>query len=211
MRNFINSTTFLAVATAILYTWGTARYHGYLITLKLDSDIMERSFHQVLYSGFLISFSEIFIFLTVITFLLFFYAHGVLPGYIDFARKGFKQKRKIITIKKYIYGSRKSPLIEINAKRRSNQYWGYFFLAMAYLFSLYYFEMEGRYLADSVIKQHASGLNKSSTMISTIINSKTATLRFLACGSKNCAGIEEQSNRIHYFPQSTGYSYTFNE
>ena len=57
-KNFsIDSAIFLAGFTAVLYAWSTAYYNGYLHVLHLDSDMMERSFHQVIYNGLLISFS----------------------------------------------------------------------------------------------------------------------------------------------------------
>jgi len=34
-------------------------------------------------------------------------------------------------------------------------------------------------------------------------------LLFIACGSNHCAGIEPSSDRVFYFPQSNGYSYTY--
>jgi hypothetical protein len=42
-----------------LYCVGTAHSGGYLGTLRLDADVLDRNFHQVLYAGFLNSFGPI--------------------------------------------------------------------------------------------------------------------------------------------------------
>lgn len=47
----ISSGLFLAICTALLYCIGVAYQNGYLIELKLNASILERSFNLTLYSG----------------------------------------------------------------------------------------------------------------------------------------------------------------
>lgn len=42
MKKPIDSAILLAACTALLYSWSTANYHGFLTTVGLDSDMMER-------------------------------------------------------------------------------------------------------------------------------------------------------------------------
>ena len=83
MQKFIDSAVLLAVSTALLFSWGTANYHGFLIATKLDSDMMERNFHQVIYEGLILAFSPVLLSLILISIVLFFYAHIIFPTYID--------------------------------------------------------------------------------------------------------------------------------
>ena len=73
----LDSAVFIAGFTALLYTWSTAHYHGFLGTLRLDADMMERSFHQVIYSGLLISFAPVIIILILSALILYLYSFMV--------------------------------------------------------------------------------------------------------------------------------------
>lgn len=58
---FIDSAAFIAILTSYFYCVGTVYTNGYLGVFGLDSDLLERNFHQVIYSGFISAYSGIFL------------------------------------------------------------------------------------------------------------------------------------------------------
>jgi len=210
----LDSTIVLASLTALLYTWSTASYRGYLGVMKLNSDMMERSFHQVIYSGLLVSFLPILVILLLGAFTLYLYSHALLPIYIDWVRKSIKSKRKIIRFRRFWLGKRNTPPIELKAKATFTKVAIFTFFSFIYISSLAYFENKGKVKANTILKYHIKNEEKkhknTSAKINTIIDNKVKTLWFLSCGVNNCAGIEEKSNLIYYFPTSSGYSFLHN-
>lgn len=211
MKKTTDSAILLAVTTAVLYSWSTARYHGFLSTVGLDADTMERNFHQVIYSGMVVSFDEILLVLLSLTAFLFVWARAIVPGYVDYVRKSIKNKRKIIKIKKRIIGNRKAPLFETSSIKKSNNVAIYCVISFMFIFSLVYFERQGRDAANSALKAHFSDEKSGIQEIIVKINKSEKTLSFLACGGRNCAAIESETNKIFYFPQSLGYELTYKE
>lgn len=209
MRKPIDSAILLAVCTAVLYLWSTANHHGFLTTVSLDSDMMERSFHQVIYSGLVISFAQILLILFLVTFVLYFWSHAILPSYIDWVRGSIKSKRRVIKFRRYWIGKRVSPVIEKQEKSRLNHFALYSLAGLAFILSLVYFENKGQQQAQETIAKHMEGGNSPESMISVVIDKNEKILRYLSCGAKNCAGIEEKTNRVYYFSQSSGYSFTY--
>jgi hypothetical protein len=209
MRKPIDSAILLAGCTALLYSWSTANYHGFLTTVSLDSDMMERSFHQVIYSGLVVSFVPILVMLFLVAFALFIWSHAILPVYLDWVRGGVRPKRRVIKFRRYWIGKRITPTIEKNEKSRFNRAAIYSLSGFAFIVSLIYFENKGQQQAKDIIAKHLAGENNPGNMISVVIGNNKKTLRYLGCGAKNCAGIEGESNRIYYFSQSTGHSFIY--
>lgn len=206
MRKSIDSAVLLATCTAVLYSWSTANYHGFLITVNLDPDMMERSFHQVIYSGFLVSFGSILSILFLIALSLLLWSHGILPDYIKYVRSSIKSKRRIIKFRHYWMGNKIISALEKQERNRFNYFLLYSFIGLAFILSLVYFEGKGQQHAKNIIERHLSGENDPTAIISVVIDDHKKILRYLGCGAKNCAGIEEETNRIYYFSQSSGYS-----
>ncbi|PAU71178.1 hypothetical protein [Vreelandella alkaliphila] len=209
MRKPIDSAIFLAACTALLYSWSTANYHGFLIAASLDSDMMERSFHQVIYGGLVISFGPIILMLIVASLSLYFWSHAVLPSYIDWVRGSIKSKRRVIKIRRYWIGMRVSLGIEDQEKRRFNRVALYSLAGMVFILSLVYFENKGQQQAKEIIDRHMANDNSPGSMVTVLINKSEKKLRYLGCGAKNCAGIERNTNKVYYFSQSSGYSFTY--
>ena len=209
MRKPIDSAILLAVCTALLYSWSTANYHGFLTVVGLDSDMMERSFHQVIYSGLIVSFGPIFLMLFLAASALYLWSHAILPSYIDWVRGSIKSKRRVIKFRCYWIGKRVTTTIEKQEKRRFNHAALYSLSCLAFIISLVYFEDKGQKQAKDIIAKHMAGENSPGSMVSVVISKNDKTLRYLSCGAKNCAGIEEKSNRIYYFFQSTGHSFIY--
>ncbi|MBE9398997.1 hypothetical protein IOQ59_17185 [Pontibacterium sp. N1Y112] len=207
MRQPLDSAIFLAAFTGVLYCLSTAHYHGFLTTAKLDADMMERSFHQVIYSGLIVSFGPILIFLITVSCVLFSYSHALLPGYIDWVRGSIKAKRKVVSFRRRWIGKRISALVEIRAKKTFNHFLVLSLAGVCFIVSLVYVEKKGQSQALTALGNHVEGETRSSSNISVVISSNIKVLSYLGCGAKNCAGIEKGSNRVYYFPQSTGFSF----
>jgi len=211
VRKPIDSAIVLAISTAILYSWSTANFHGYLTTAKLDSDMMERSFHQVIYSGLVLSFGPILFALISYACALFVYSHAIFPCYIDYVRSGIGAKRKVVKFRRFWVGKRIAPAIERREKSRFNKVGVYTLLALLFIISLVYFEKKGSLQANEVLGNYLTNNEKSDGIIEVNINNTKKIMRFLACGEKNCAGIEVDSRRIYYFPQSSGFSFVYSK
>ena len=209
MGKSIDSAIFLAVCTALLYSWSTANYHGFLIAASLDSDMMERSFQQVIYGGLIVSFGPILLMLFIASLSLYFWSHAILPSYIDWVRSSVRSKRRVIKFRRFWIGKRITPAIEKQEKSRFNRIALYSLSGVAFILSLVYFENKGQQQANEVLEKHMASDNSPGSMITVSINKSEKTLRYLGCGAKNCAGIEKKSNKVYYFPQSVGYSYTY--
>lgn len=201
----------VTVVTALLYTWSTANFNGYILTLKLDTDIMERNFHQVIYNGLLISFQPILIYGFSLWIIAYIYSHGILPTYVHWLRAYFSRRRKVIKIRRFWFGKRNQPLIVLRAKAFFTKLSFVILISFLYLLSLSHFESIGIKKAKDLMEDYNKGKNKRSDMIDVEINKKNKTLRFLACGARTCAGIEEKTNTIFYFPSSTSYSFLYHE
>jgi len=207
----LDSAVILAAITALLYTWSTAHYQGYLVSLRLDFDVMERNFHQILYNGLLISFFPMVVLACLGSFVLFTYSHLLIPFYVHQVRKSTRIKKSVVRYRISWFGRLNSPEIEVNAKGYFNQSLLVILFILFYLPSLIYFERLGVKRAKDLVANHYGGKNSAENMVNVKIQKKDKRLRFLGCGARNCAGIEEDTNLIFYYSISTGYSYLHRE
>tara|TARA_B100001113_G_C21079780_1_gene609355 strand:+ start:349 stop:1014 length:666 start_codon:yes stop_codon:yes gene_type:complete len=203
----IDTALLVTAATALLYTWSTASFNGFLAIMMLDPDIMERSFHQVIYSGLLISLAPVMLFWLYSWLILFFWSHYILPYYVIWTRNKFSRRRKMIKIRYFFYGKWNAAPVERRTKAFFTNFTISLLIALTYLVSLAYFESIGKNNAKSILSDHINGKNKISQMIQTKIDGKARALRFLACGARTCAGIEENTDLIFYFSATTSYSF----
>lgn len=203
---FLNSAILLTAATAFLYCVSTAHYGGYLGPLHLDADILDRNFHQVLYNGFLISFGPMFWFLAGYGLMRLFYSHFVLPEIIDWLRHGISRRRRFLKFRHRWFGKRKDSLYEKNQKQHAIRALLYVALALALIASLVYFESLGKRAARKMQDRLEAEQIATANLVQVKINDDTKNLFYLACGARNCAGIELKTRKIYYFPQN-GHSY----
>lgn len=103
---------------------------------------------------------------------------------------------------------RRQPRFHKQPRRRSNYAVVWFLVAFTFLKSLGYAEDKGRQRATTILARHIASENNPGSLIVVNIGNREKTLRHLACGARNCAGIEEISNTTYYFPQSNGYHFT---
>lgn len=209
MNKLPESGLVIAISTALLYTWSTAYHQGYLRTARLDSDVLDRNVHQVLYNGFLLAFGPVFLVIVAVTFALFLYSHVVLPGFVGYTKKGFDARRRVVKLKRFFLGRNKDSSAEKRAKKLFTNTLFLAFFAISYILSLAYFEHEGKSKASAVLKDHVTGKSSPFSMVKVNVGKDQKELRMLACGARNCAGIEKGTNVIFYFNQSPGYSFSY--
>lgn len=197
---------FLAAATAFLYCASTAHFHGYLRPLQLDSDVLDRNFHQVLYTGLLISFVPSVITLLFYGVARFLYSHVLLPS----LRESFALLRRFTRLKRKLLGKRRrkgSPL-EREQKQHTMQVLAYVGVATAFIIALAFFETRGEKEANKTLAR----LNNNSTFVPEIVRVKVddeaKSLFYLTCGARNCAAIDATTKVVYYFPQN-GHSYHY--
>lgn len=208
-KPLLNSSILLAAATASLYCVSTAYYGGLLATLRLDANILDRNFHQVLYSGFLISFAPALLTLLAYAAARFFYSHMFLPGLNDWLRKSRSRKRHYLSLKNRWEGKRRDSPNEQHAKLRTSTVLFYVAISIAYILSMLYFEAQGRKAAQALIEMLEKPLEENE-LVSVKIDDQMHKLLCLACGVRNCAGIDPTTKVVYYFPQN-GHSFQYLE
>ena len=204
----LNSAVFLAAITGFLYCAGTAHFGGYLSSLRLDAGVLDRNFHQVLYNGFLVSFGQLLVTLFAYAGARLLYSHVVLTSLTDWLRKAPSNRRSYVKARRR-WIKRKDTNTERLQKQRTASVLKYMALGILLIVSPVYFESQGNKEALPILKQIASGKPvESSSMIHVKINDQEKSLFYLACGARNCAGIDLSSKTIYYFPQN-GHSYQY--
>ncbi len=204
MNKYLNSATVLAIITTTLYVSGVASYHGYLLVLDLDSDMMERSFNLTLYRGFIVIFVELIWAAYALIIVLVLNTYLFIPVLLWYMKRGFKQSRRIIKIKRMFKYRVK---IQQDSATRLTNTLVVFSCIVFTVFSLSYIENKGRTRAYDLLKRSAEGKLTQSDMVTRQIEGRILSLLNLGCGMSHCAGMEIGNNKIHYFPKSQPYSF----
>ena len=205
-KSLIDSGIFLAALTAYLYAASSSYYGGYLRALHLDSDMLDRNFQQILYNGFLLLFAPAFYISFLYAAYRFIYSHLALPSINDWLRKSFRNKKRFLSAKKYWYGKRKDSELELREMRHSVKAGLITCGFLVLLLSLVYVERKGKKAGLEIREKIDSKSVNNSELIAVKINGKTKRLVYLRCGARNCAGADQDSREIYYFPQ-VGHSY----
>ncbi|MCE8017705.1 hypothetical protein HOP62_16625 [Halomonas sp. MCCC 1A17488] len=205
----VDSAIFLAAFTALLYTWSTAYYHGYIGVLNLNADMMERNFHQIIYDGFLISFAPVLVILIISAMCLWAYSHAVLPSYTDWLKSSVGRKRKVVRVRRLFFGCRGETVLELRAKSSTVKAALFAFAGIFYIVSLGFFDREGKVRAEEFLSVIASEDHHYSRVINAQVGGEIKKLIFIRCGVRNCAGLEKNEGVIYYFDSSSGYSFTY--
>lgn len=202
-----DSAILLAAATAFLYCIGTAHAGGYLSTLRLDANVLDRDFHQVLYNGFLLSFGPVLIGLFIYTGARCLYSHVLLPSLVDWLRKATANRRRFLQAKQKCT-RRRPPTAERTAKQHTVTVLRYSGFAFALILTLVHFETQGKNDAMLILRQIDTHQPPKPSLIKVKIDDASKTLFHLSCGARNCAAMELSSKTIYYFPQN-GYSHQY--
>ncbi|PPK75979.1 hypothetical protein B0F87_10469 [Methylobacter tundripaludum] len=206
-NKLIDSGLIITFATAFLYCVSTAQNGGYLGVLLLDTDILDRNLDQILYNGFVISFSLVTWVVMIYLGWRFVYSHMILPEFNDWY--SFSIRRKVVKFKKkYCPKKRKDSPLETREKHKTRKAGFYFMLFIFFISSLVYFEKQGKKDAMELLRSIESKQIAQANLINVNIDDEIRHLHLLICGARNCAGIESETKRIYYFPQN-GHSYRY--
>ncbi|MES9906531.1 MAG: hypothetical protein ABW168_28100 [Sedimenticola sp.] len=203
MSKLADSVILLALGTAILFCSGTAYYHGYVTTLDLETQIIERGFHQTLYQGLMLTILPA-IYLSLVAFPLFyFYSHGLLQLYVDLLEGKYSRKKKLIKIKKIWLGKKKDRQIQINAKKQTTHVLIISIAVLSFIFSMFLLEKKGRNEAKEVMALTSAGKAAKQKTITARIDGQKIDLQLLICGARNCAGLKMNDKNIYYFTHTS--------
>lgn len=204
---FIDGAIALAAVTALLYAVGTAEFGGYLSTLRLNENILDRNFHQVLYRGFIALYGPACMIAIIYLAGAFLYSHGILPVILDALRDKTKTGEYFLKMRVALLGERKDSPIEKRAKRYTVQACIVFVFLLSLLIALYKFEQSGVEDARQAIARLESGNYQASELINISIDGAVKRLFFLVCGSSHCAAVDPATSEIIYFPHQI-FSYS---
>ena len=108
--------------------------------------------------------------------------------------------------KHFLLGKQKDPAIERHQKKHSLTAVFYIGLFAALIYLLINCESKGKEAAEAILKRIESNAVQQSEIITVKIDDKAKQLLSLACGERNCAGIELSTKTVYYFPQN-GHSF----
>ncbi|MBL0612263.1 hypothetical protein JD508_18715 [Aeromonas jandaei] len=196
----LNSAGLIVIITAFLFGSSTAYTNSELRLLGLDSDLMERSFHQVLYHGFIMNLMFIF-FMPVFLFLVSFVYYHV----VDLFRSSFCKSNR----KRFINGRRYlKPLRKIGIQFKKESYalkrlglakemsWVFMSITLLLIFMIAYHEQAGEQAGKRVVEMVRSG---KAPIVH--IGEGDKEYFMLYCGAKNCAAYDVKNKMIKYFVQ----------
>ncbi|MBL0511832.1 hypothetical protein [Aeromonas media] len=200
----LNSAGIIVLATAFLFGSSTAYTNALLGTLGLDSDLMERSFHQVLYHGFIINL----LYIVMMPFVLFSISYLAYEAK-DTIHRAFRSVNgnRFSNARKYL-----KPLRRIGVKFKRESYimkrlgtvkaasWLTFTVILLLMTIIVLHEQAGKAKGLETIKKIRQG---ESSLI--YIDGDAKGYPYLYCGARNCAVYDVENNRIKYFPQN-GFS-----
>lgn len=198
----LNSAGLIVLTTAFLFASSTAYTNALLRRLGLDSDLMERSFHQVLYHGFIINLSY-FMALPFVFFIIAFTAYEIKMEMHRMFRASnhnrFSNARRVL-----------KPLRRIGIKFRRESYimrrlgnirlatWMALSCAILCIFAIVNHERQGGVDALANIEKIKNG---DAPLV--YIDGDEKGYPFLYCGAKNCAVYDKENDRVKYFAQDS--------
>ncbi|MGL4352673.1 MAG: hypothetical protein ACRCTP_01785 [Aeromonas popoffii] len=196
----LNSAGLIVLTTAFLFASSTAYTSALLRRLGLDSDLMERSFHQVLYHGFIINL----LFLMALPLFLFFMAF-VAYEFKDQMHRAFRgsNAKRFVNARKFL-----KPLRKVGVKFKRESYimrrlgtirlatWMTLSCSVFFVFVIAHHEQKG---GDDAVA-NIEAIKKGETPL-VYMDGDEAGYPFLYCGARNCAVYDKENDRIKYFSQ----------
>jgi len=199
---FFDSAAILTFITVFLYCSSTAFIHGYFGVLYLDSGVLDRNFHQILYHGMILNIWTLLTLPFLIA--LFFTMYGMCATELSrYIRNSHTSGKKIVKLKRALRIEKKQPnLFELKHLKRMKISWLIFLSVFSFMLSMAYFEVQGKEAAHAILVKVA---NKKHNVVKVKSKEKNEPLAFLYCGARNCAALNIVTKEIVYFPQ-TGHS-----
>jgi len=122
----------------------------------------------------------------------------------DYIKKGFKNGRKVVALKKRLkMRTKKYRPVERRYFKRMKLFWLIFLSVFLFIIAMYLFESKGIKSAKKLIENLE---NNTYDTIKTKVHGSEINLAYLYCGSRNCAGLSLKTAEIVYFPQN-GHSF----
>lgn len=205
LKRLLDGALMLALVSGLLFSAGSAKRHGYFMTLGLNADVLGVDTAAILYSGLINSYLPILVIAIVISLAVFFYANALLPLYIDYARGSFGRKRKVIKLKRLWFGKRKDTQAERDAKKMAISFGVVVVVLLLVLIFLAAMENKGKGQAEELLDEVKRGKPVGNATVE--IPGKEIGYILLACGSRNCAAMNPLSLQVQYFSQEEGFSY----
>lgn len=190
----------VTLATVSLYAWSVAHFNALITVFGLDYAMLEKSFYQTLYYGFLHSFANLLIFVVymVVLFFLVYIVTSSLPEVINLLNK------------KVVGDSKAEPFPARLAKRMMLSGGACVCVLVLFLVSLSYMEKDGQKLGLEKLASFTSTDVTKVPIINVKIDGENKELFFIVCGSVNCAGLDKNTDLIYYFPLVSGFNFKFN-
>jgi len=204
----IDSAIILTLITAFLYCAGTAYTHGYFGVFFLDSDILERNFHQIIYYGMLRSI--------LILFLIFFFLAVFITIHsgcvTEISRSMISPENNERKTSKFIqnFKLKRAPLTPIEKMhiQRIQKIWFLFFSFIIFIFIMDHIESKGVDAAQNIKKSINEGEYRA-VKLDSKTNEKPFAL--LYCGARYCAALNPNNGNIRYFPQKEHSQFYYNK
>ena len=167
--------------------------------LDLDSDVLDRNFHQTLYQGLLLNLKQLFLVLIAVA--TFYFSKSSFKIFLSSKiKKNYKNGRKIAEIKKTLrFKNRKNNRLERQYRPAINKSVGAIVVLVVLIFVLAHFERKGKLFAEDV---KASIIENRFNSVTFVEYSDVKKIAYLYCGSRNCAGMDVETNEIVYFQQN---------
>ncbi len=205
IKSFFDSGMILAGITAFFYCSSSAKFGGFITPYHLDSDVLGRNFQQVLYDGFLTSYPVIFKAIFALAALSFIRSHMAIPFASEYP--------KIILSVKKIFKSKSGRIVndkELKARDTTKKIMIYAIIAALSLTYLTKMEATGKKEAIARLGRINTDTVLASELVNVKIDGHLKQLVFLMCGERNCAGIDQKTKEIFYYPQN-GHSYLLDD
>ena len=223
----VSGPVYFVILSALLFVWSKFFYITYLEEFGLNSQKMIRSsIHSQMLDGFLVSWSYFFYSVAFIWSGTALMAFGA-SIYFSIPLKTYQEKRDYVwlraKVKKYT-GVRALRLFFNNvlgiyrtAKKREATPFeehavgiftimtGFLFVCIGFVVTLAGAASAGQNKAEKTWEVFFSSPEKR--LIALDEKGIPNELFLLACGSNNCAGIDMDTCRVHYFPATASYSY----
>lgn len=219
---FIDGALIVTATTAFLYCTSTAYNHGYFGTLKLDRDVLDQNFHQIIYQGMFLNLGTIILVPLIYAMYVTLYNQCKIDALKRYSvlrkiAKSSETRKRIFRVASnsvsWVYNliscvynpiaiNKRTPQEKVYYSKR-NKVWLIPIFAFAFILSMVYFEQQGKNLGLELINDVANGqFNKV-----TITHQEDSTeLAYIYCGVRNCAALDTLTKEIVYFPQD-GHRY----
>lgn len=207
MKKIVDGAMVTLLSATLLYLFSTVKHRGFLGYFNIDPDLLEQNAYQVIYGGFTDTLIDVFKFLSILTVLCAFWVFLVYPSLKHLYKKSKCFKKILDRVEDDINSdstrdTREDRLLKITTNLTLS-------LVIFVLFIVYLARIEqgGVELAKDVFNEHIAGSSSPEKMYTVLIHAQEKSLRKLSCGAHHCAGIEEGSNLIYYFPTSIPFSH----